>query len=163
MVRQFVVRVGAFCALAVAAACGDSGEGGAPAKSGTGRSAAPAAPPNRCPLTAEQVTAAVGAPVTGPDTSCSFFPPPAAPAARPNAAFVLQVSIACTGNVPAENGYKERLEGLGVQAYVADMADGSWVLVCRERAPFEVRVDRAGVSAAREAATTLARQVLARP
>ena len=113
-----------------------------------------------CPLTAEQVTAAVGPPVKGPDSSCSFFPVDETKII-PHAVFILQVDIACNGNLPAEIGYNEKVERLGVTAYVADMADGSHLLVCRGNTPFEISVDLADDSKARAAATTLARQVLA--
>lgn len=79
----------------------------------------------------------------------------------PNAAYVKQVVFACSGNNPAENEYTEKVEGLGQPAYVADRADGPWILVCRSGAPFEIRVDAASKEAARAAATALARRVLA--
>lgn len=49
----------------------------------------------------------------------------------------------------------------GAAAYVVEQADGSWILVCRSGAPFEIRVDARGKEPARAAAKALARQVLA--
>lgn len=124
-----------------------------------GTSEAATAASDRCPLTAEQVSAAVGAPVKGPDTACGFFP--VDERIVPHALYVRQVAIACDGDLPAEIGYTEKLDGLGVTAYVADMADGTHVLVCRPGRPFEISVDLADDSKARIAAARLAREVLA--
>jgi hypothetical protein len=146
-------------------ACGspDTGTAGGDAAPAAAASApaATATAVNRCPLTAEQVSQAVGGTVTGPDSSCSFFPPEGTASAWPNAAFVLQSTAACAADMRAAMGFKESLDGLGVTAYAADMADGSWVLVCRDGAPFEIRVDRAGAAESRQAAVALARKVLA--
>ena len=126
------------------------------------RAATGAAPtPDRCPLTAEQVSSALGTRVKGPDSSCSFFPADESKA-FPSAAYVKQVPFICSGNTPADDGYTEKVDGLGTQAYVADRADGSWILVCRSGAPFEIRVDAPpNPATARAAATALARQILA--
>jgi hypothetical protein len=150
-------------AAVTTAACGgnENSTSTTPAADGTAGTPAAAAPaPNRCPLTAEQVSAAVGSPVKGPDSSCGFFPADDTKII-PHALFVQQVAIACSGTLPAEIGYTDKIDGLGHTAYVADMADGSHVLVCRGNTPFEISVDLADASKARAAAMTLARQVLA--
>jgi len=166
-VRQVSDGIGAIFVVGLAiAACKTEKGGGVPADPGAGTTqsapgaSAAATTGDRCPLTAEQVSSAVGAQVKGPDSSCSFFPVDEAKL-LPSAAYVKQVNFACSGNIPAQNGYSETLEGLGQPAYVADRADGSWILVCRSGAPFEIRVDASGREAARTAATALARQVLA--
>jgi hypothetical protein len=160
-----LVRLAAtlFVGLAITACSGEKGGDVAadPGSTAAGTGAlAPATTVNRCPLTAEQVSAAVGAQVKGPDSTCSFFPADE-DNVRPNAAYVPQVSFACSGKTPAENDYSETLAGLEQPAYIADRFDGTWILVCRSGAPFEIRVDLSGNEAARAAATALARQVLA--
>jgi hypothetical protein len=165
MLRQQCARGLALFALAASAACaGESNKSSnAPAASGgSGESTTPPAAiaaPNRCPLTAEQVTAAVGSPMKQPDSSCGFFP--VNDKILPHVLFVLQVNFACNGTMPAEVGFKEKVDGLGVTAYVADWADGTHLLVCRENSPFDISVDLADDAKARTAAMTLARQVLA--
>jgi hypothetical protein len=151
-------------AAVASTACGSDGANApasrpAPATS-TEAAAAPTAAPNRCPLTAEHATAALGVPMKPPDSSCSFFPVDEAKV-RPDASFILQMAIACSGNVPGEAGYTDRATGLGPPAYVAERADGTWLLVCRDGAPFEVRVDIPNRAAGREATMVLARHVLA--
>ena len=146
------------------AACG-SDAAKAPASSPApattaGAAAATTTAPNRCPLTAEHATAALGVPMKPPDSSCSFFPVDEAKV-RPDASFIPQMAMACSGNVPGEVGYTDRVTGLGPAAYVAERADGTWLLVCRDGAPFEVRVDIPNRAAGREATMALARHVLA--
>lgn len=165
MVRRPWAHGLALLALAASAACGGGSDTSSrsPASGGSNPtaakpSAAPAAP-NRCPLTVEQVTAAVGSPMKQPDSSCGFFP--VNDKIVPRVVFVLQLNFACNGTMPAEVGFKEKVDGLGVTAYVADWADGSHLLVCRENAPFDVSVDLADNVKSRAAAMTLARQVLA--
>ena len=158
-------RALAVIAVAASAACGgsDSSSNAQGAAGGGATSArAPAAKtaPNRCPLTAEQVTAVVGSPVKPPDSSCGFFPADENKI-LPHVLFVNQLNFACNGTMPAEIGFKEKVDGLGVTAYVADQADGTHLLVCRENAPFDLSVDLADDAKARAAAMTLARQVLA--
>jgi hypothetical protein len=163
-------RRGRLAALALLTTCACGGGNASPPPADTAANARRAAPAdgasagggafNRCPLTAEQVSAAVGAPVKGPDTACGFFPVDDTKM-LPNAFFVLQVAFACNGNMPAEMGYTQRVEGFDVAAYVADMANGTHVLVCRAGRPFEISVDVADDAKARTAATRLAREVLA--
>ena len=134
------------CVLAITACGSDTtstpqtkttaGSGGAAVASGSGT------PANRCPLTAEQVTSAVGAAVKGPDSACLFYPVDEAKL-RPNVGYVQQVPFACSGTMPAEGGYKEKVEGLGPTAYIAELAQGTRVLVCRSAQPFEITVDAA--------------------
>ena len=166
-VVRSLTRILALIAVTAAPACGGSGSDSASNAAAavadrTERAQAQAAAtaPNRCPLTAEQVTAAAGSPVKGPDSSCGFFPVDETKI-LPHALFVQQVAFACNGTMPAEIGYKEKIEGLGFTTYVADMADGSHILVCRGNTPFEISVDLADANKARAAATALARQVLA--
>jgi hypothetical protein len=143
-----------------AAACGNNSK--APAETaGSAPVAAPAAAlaVNRCPLTAEHVTAAVGSPVKQPDSSCGFFPVDDNKI-TPHVIFVMQNQMACNGTMPQEIGYKEKLEGLGHTAYIADQGDGSHVLVCRGDSPFEIGVDVGDSAKARAAATALAKKVL---
>jgi len=160
--RRIVAVIVAGCALS-ACGSGSDRDAGVPAGGGgsAGAGSAPAATTVAadCPLTADEVGAAVGAEVTGPDSSCSFFPANE-DKMLPSAAYVRQVSFACSGNIPLENEYTETVDGLGAVTYVADRADGSWLLVCRSGAPFEIRVDAGNREAARAAATALARQVL---
>lgn len=138
----------------------DSGDKQADRGAAQGGSAVAATTSHSCPLTAEQVSGAVGAPVKGPDSSCSFFHETKL---LPSAAFVNQVAVACAENVPAEYGYTETIEGLGHVTHVGERADGVWLLVCRSGAPFEIRVDTGDSKVARTAAIALAREVLAAP
>lgn len=157
-------------AAAASMACGGDGAtapvSSAPPATATATAAAPApvpaAPPNRCPLTSEQVAAVLGVPMKPPDSSCGFFPDDETKV-RPDAAFILQVAIACSGNIPGEAGYTDRVTELGPAAYVAERADGTWLLVCRDGAPFEIRVDIPNRAAGRAATMALARHVLAAP
>lgn len=155
-------------ALAIAGAVVASRAAASPQHGPAVSAATAAAPPapNRCPLTAEKVSSVLGTKVKGPDSSCSFFPADETKL-LPSAGYNPQSSMVCTGSDSAsgmlrEMGYTEKLEGLGVAAYVAEQGDGWWVLVCRSGAPFEVRVDAAPDSAkARAAAAELAKHILA--
>jgi hypothetical protein len=113
----------------------------------------------RCPLTAEQVGAELGTPVKA-DGSCIFFPADESKA-WPNAVFVRQASIACSPDMLAELGLKEKVDGLGHPAYTANQADGFRLLVCHPEGPFEMKVDAPDEKKARAAAISLARTVLA--
>ena len=163
-VRQQCAPLLAVIALAASAACGGGTDANAPAASGSSPASTqpPAArtAPNRCPLTAEQVTAAVGSPVKPPDSSCGFFPADENKL-LPHVLFVIQSNLACNAAMLTELGFKEKVDGLGVTAYVADQADGTHILVCRENATFDLSVDLADNVKARAAAMTLARQILA--
>jgi hypothetical protein len=126
--------------------------------------AAPAPDAKRCPLTAEQVSAALGAKVEGPDSACSFFP---SKGLTPSAGYTMQMTNFCAGDAAATSmlvdmGYTEKLDGLGVPAHIGDRTSGVTVLVCRSGTPFELRVDvPAGKAKARKAAIALAKQILA--
>jgi hypothetical protein len=151
-------------AVAIGVACG--GSDGLPSGQPAAGSSAPStqastakAAPNRCPLTAAQVTAAVGSAVKPPDSSCGFFPADENKL-LPRVLFVNQSTAACTDAMLAEMGFKEKVDGLGVVGYVADQGDGTHLLVCRQNAPFDLSVDLADNAKARAAAMTLARQVL---
>ena len=165
MSRRPVMPVLVAALSLVAAACGGGQEANrtdaTPSQAGASASqSAPAAAPNRCPLTAEQVSAAVGTPVKEPDTACGFYPVDDAKL-LPNVTFVRQNAIACRGSLPAESGYEDQVNGLGPTAYSNESADGLWLLVCQGSTPFEVRVDAQGADLRRAAAIALARQVLA--
>lgn len=163
-------RGGAWIRLVVVALCSLSppGCGGgaetAPAADG-GASSSPAqattapAVRNRCQLTGAHVSAALGVPLNGPDSTCGFYPGDDR-TVRPNVLYVAQVTFACSGNNPAEVGYTERLDGLGMTAYITNRGAKAAVLVCREGDPFEIEVDAAGDGVARKAAVALARSVL---
>lgn len=97
---------------------------------------------SRCPLTEQQVGSAVGAQLVVNQTACTSFP---SDAARPNVVFVRQVAFACDGTLPSEVGYTERLDGLGVKAYVQRDTVPTTILVC-DKLPFEISVDIAGDS-----------------
>jgi hypothetical protein len=113
---------------------------------------------DRCPLSADQVSEALGAPVERDEASCTFFP---ADTFSPNATFVRQSSVACDEGYPADLGYEESLDGFGTEAYAQrDTTAGVQILVCDD-APFEVVVDIVGdPEAALAAAEQLARLVL---
>ena len=105
------------------------------------------APTSRCPITAAQASSAVGTQLVA-QGSCTFFP--ANGDVWPSVIFVRQVAFACSGSIPSEVGYTERLDGLGVKAYVQRDA-GASILVC-DKLPFEITIDIVGDSAASLAA-----------
>jgi hypothetical protein len=125
---------------------------------GTGSSGGSTSTTSRCPLTEEQVSAAVGVQLSVDQASCTFFP---TDDAWPNVVFVRQVAFACDANIRSEVGYSEQLDGLRVKAYVQrETAEGAMILVC-DKPPFEIAVDIPGDSAgAFAAAQKLAAQVL---
>jgi hypothetical protein len=162
--RHRLRRIGATALVAAAllSACGGDDDDDATASAvedddgsdgGETRAAA-----DRCPLSAEQVSAALGAPVDKDEPSCTFYP---ADDVLPNATFVRQVAFACDGDLPAELGYEGKLDGLGVETFVQpDVATGTQILVCTD-APFEIVIDMGGDSGPEiEAAMELARLVL---
>jgi hypothetical protein len=163
--RRTISTVVAVVLSSIASACGggqDTNQAASTSSTASGQpqAAAAAAAPSRCPLTAEQVSAAVGAPINGPDVACMFYPDDD-PTVSPNVTFVRQVSFACSGTMPAEVGYKEQVPGLGVAAHIADDAEGMRILVCQGQTPFEITVNAATPAVERDAAIALARQVLA--
>jgi hypothetical protein len=113
----------------VARECGDP----------TGRGASNA----KCPLTAEQVSAALGATVELTPGACQFFPPNGA---SPTALFVGQVSLMCQGDYAAQLGYTEPIDGFGERAYV-QRGSVARILVCGD-SPFEVSAEIPGDQAA---------------
>lgn len=161
-----VVRFGVVTAALIACTtgCGGGADSSPATASGAERAPQPAASApaavNRCPLTAEQVSAAVGAKVTGPNSACMFAPGDDL-TLRPNVTFVRQITFACNGTMPAEAGYKEQVPGLGAVVHIADLGDGVHLLVCQGQTPFELVVDAASPELRRNAAIALARQVLA--
>ncbi len=163
MVRASTV---AFLSL-LAGACTGGQEASPPVSTpGTQSGAAPdasaptaTAAPNRCPLTAEQVSSALGTQLKGPDSTGSFESVDGK--LRPHVLFVRQVRFACSGTMPAENGLKEQVPGLGTTAYIADETNGTRVLVCQGTTPFEITVDAETRERQRDGAIALARQVLA--
>ena len=164
MIRAWTFAV---ASLVFIAACGGGGATtSAPPASNSGSAAAPAAPAatvpaqavNRCPLNAEQVTAAIGQPMQGPDSVCGFEP--VTGKLMPHVIYVHQVSFACNGTIPTDAGFKEKVDGLSVTTYVMQAADGTRLLFCRANSPFEITVDMMDNAKARTVATTLAKQVL---
>lgn len=127
---------------------------------GPATTAAPAAggTPNRCPLSAEQVSSALGA-VVEDVGGCIFFPPDGS---APSAVFVRQVQFACNDDFPSELGYAETYDGLGLRAYMKqESADSALLLVCEEPQPFEISAEIPGdPAAALVAADALARLAL---
>lgn len=125
---------------------------------GPGTTAPTSGSPDRCPLTAEQVSEVIG--VTMEDVGgCVFFPPEKS---DPSALFVRQVSFACNDDIRQQNGYEEAFDGLGVEAYVKrGTSYGVQILVCEEQ-PFEVAANLTDDDAASQtAAEALARLALA--
>ena len=111
----------------------------------------------RCPLTNEQVTAAIGRPLEDAG-SCSFFPPTGA---SPRVGFVRPGATVCAGTNPAALGFSEPYDGLPVKAYVQRSGDIAALLVCTED-PFDLRVEVPGDgTAALAVARRLATEVLA--
>jgi len=144
------------------AACGNQPAKDAAAPDAAPASTASAGAADRCPLSAAQVSAAVGGEVTGPVSGVCIFHAGEDTTVRPNVTFVRQVTFACSGTMPAEGGYQEQLQGLGVTAYIMDDAEGVHVLVCQGQTPFEMIVDADSPQVRRDAAISLARDVLAR-
>ena len=100
---------------------------------------APPAASGECPLTAEQVSEVLGAPVE--EAACTFFPPADAASAAPNANIIRQVAFACEEEARAEVGYEEPLDGFDVDAYVKrETVYGDQILVCVDP-PLEIWVD----------------------
>ncbi len=108
----------------------------------------------RCPLTAEQVSAALGATVELTPGACQFFPPNGA---SPTALFVGgQGAFLCQGDYAAQLGYTEPIDGFGARAYV-QRGSVARILVCGD-SPFEVSAEVPGDQAASlDAAKELAR------
>jgi hypothetical protein len=165
--------------LGVAAGCGDDDAGSQ--SSGGGTAADTAAAPTTgadpgtqatgsggggglsgCPLTDEQVSAILGAPVVGQDVGvgCEWYPVDAAEL-FPNAGWNQQSEVAFSPEGLEIGLYAEQVSGVGDQAYVADVADGSWLLVRAGGLIFEVRVDTLDPTTSRAAATELANQLIA--
>jgi hypothetical protein len=63
--------------------------------------------------------------------------------------------------MPAEVGYKEQVQGLGVTAHISDTSAGLELLVCQGQTPFEITVEAKTPELRRDAAIALAKQVLA--
>jgi len=102
-----------------------------------------------CPLTAEEVSTAIGATVTE-QGSCQF-----APTGRSvfnNVSFAYQSASACTEENLRKAGYTEpgtqpgvgadgAVEGFGVDAYAHNLSLGLIVIVCDGDRPFELVLD----------------------
>jgi len=127
---------------------GQDGGGGSAGAAGT----------DPCPLTAEEVTAALGATVENDGTGCSFYPPDEG--TNPRAVLVRLPPLACE-DVEATGLAHEPYDGLGVDAYLYSApAVPARILVCTD-APFDLSTEIAGDEAASRAATEgLARLVL---
>lgn len=134
----------------------------APAPPASAQAAGASRAGNPCPLTVEQVAAVTGTPMTLPPGGCTFFP--ANGRDIPHVFYVLQIPTVCSSIAPGALGFTEAIDGLPARAaYFSDRADGSHLLVCRDNArAFDIVVDiRNDKDQNREAAITLARQVLA--
>jgi hypothetical protein len=112
----------------------------------------------RCPLTAEQVGEVLGTEVVADEGSCSFFP---MGGALPNASHNPQSTVALLEETRAEYGYEESVADLGDEAYLARLADGTWLLVHAGELIFEIRVDTGSAPDELAAARQLAGIVLA--
>jgi hypothetical protein len=119
----------------------ECGEPGGPA--GTGASNA------RCPWTAEQVSAVLGATVEeAAPGACQFFPPNDS---SPTALYVRQIPLICQGDSAAEVGYTEPVDGFDEKAYLGQDGSGAQILVCTDP-PIEVSAEIPGDEAASLAA-----------
>jgi hypothetical protein len=160
---RLLLCVGVMASAALLAGCGGGDDdNGSDAKSGTTQAQAsnPAAKADGCPLSAEQVSDALGATVEKDAGACTYFP--AGDNVTPNAAFNRQHSFICDEPERSDAGYKEALDGLTEKAYVQpDTALGTMILVCSKNT-FEITVDMAGGSGPEiEAGKKLAALVLA--
>lgn len=162
VMTQRIVSLFGACLAVTLVACGGADTtdtGSTSARTAAPAGAAAVTATDRCPLTAAQVSTAIGSPMTGPDSACGFDNENGK--LVPHVLFVLQSDMACRENLLAELGYKEKVDGLGVAAYVHDDAEGAHVIACRtDRRPFEVVVDMPAGANSRAVATALAKQVL---
>ena len=110
----------------------------------------------QCPLTAEEVSEALGETVE--ESSCTFYPPNGA---SPNAIFVRVGSAACSDEGREAMRFDQEYDGLDIEAYSSSEGRAS-LLVCTDAA-FNVSVDIFDdEAAALAAADALARIVLER-
>ena len=87
----------------------------------TGETDAPAEPADGdgfdCPLSAEQVSDVLGAPVEKDDATCTYLPGGNA-GSVPGAGFIPQLPELCDDGFPEQSGYTEPVDGLGVDAFL---------------------------------------------
>lgn len=133
--RRFEFALAAVVALSLAA-CGSDGDGADPppvATAGQGDGSTTSGQASEgsgdddfddglgeefeCTITAEQVSEVFGVPVERSEGTCSFSPGAAA-GQPPSAAFLGQLSELCEGDFLEQSGYTERVEGLGVDAFL---------------------------------------------
>jgi|GEM_PF-6012977 len=110
-----------------------------------------------CPLTAEQVSTLLGVPMQRSDTAPCYFER-ADHELFPSASYNSQHPVVF--DELEDLGYTEAVDGLGDRAYIAEQADGVWVLVQSGDHIFEVRVDSNDAAADRESAKKLAQAVI---
>jgi hypothetical protein len=113
------------------------------------------APPDEsCPLTAEEVSEAIGVTGTHPGSEVCEF----GTGIGNSASYSDQLDVACTRASLRKAGYSDAVDGLGVAAYSHVEGLGMALVVCNGDHPFEVHVDIIGDQVA--AAVALARLVL---
>lgn len=92
-------------------------------------------PPDRCPLTAKEVSDVLGVAVQVDTVTCMFEPKPGI---EPRVVFVRQGSFVCSDAVVKDPSFSlEPYDGLGVQAYASP--EGGELLVCTDP-PFGIKV-----------------------
>jgi hypothetical protein len=123
----------------------------------------PPGPSNKdCPLTAEEVSNAIGETVFGPArlSACEFGPDGFGPGVLLGAYYKAQPASACTQESLRKVGGGIPVDGLGVDAYAYRSGLGMTVIVCNGDHPFEVHSVSDGDDLA--AAVRLAKLVLNR-
>ncbi len=96
----------------------------------------PPGPPDRCPLTAKEVSDVLGIAVQVDTATCMFEPKPGI---EPRVLYVSQASFVCSDAVVKDPSFTlEPHDGLGVQAYAS--AEGGELLVCTDP-PFGIKVN----------------------
>jgi hypothetical protein len=98
------------------------------------------APPDDkgCPLTAEDVSEAIGATFTETSTDCSFE---TGAGVFPSVDFGYLGASTCTPESLRQEGYSDAVDGLGVDAYSMLYSLGVSLIVCNGDQPFGVIVD----------------------
>jgi hypothetical protein len=174
-VRRNVAVLCSGTLFVIGACSSDKGSGGTKASTTQGSSSA-TAPASRpasssapagaggaadlnCPLTVDQVSQVAGEPMQlGSTVSCRFTAKSGK--LEPLVTYVKQQALLIEDDLAAEDGFKERLPGVGDRAYIATEADGSAVLARVGANGFEVRIDITNAAAERAAAINLAKLVV---
>jgi hypothetical protein len=111
-----------------------------------------------CPLTAAQVSSVVGVPMKLVAGRCEFDP--ASGKILPNVGYNKQNEMLVTDELAKQDGYPEKVSGIGDVAYLVRRADGTWVLSKVGSRAFEVRVDSADATADRALTINVAKLVV---